>query len=236
MTTKGIGLLLSGLMVFGGWITMVIVSWERIQKERRMRKIEDVLPRWAQYLIGALVTLLIIWFLFVVWVTAADAQECTVLTVTDKTITDVTHAPDIQVAVVGEYLNFNIGVFDGPEGWEGFAAEDSVPLLAPSVEARVCPDGSVSQVPAAVQPVAGTIDLGDGRCQQTDGQQGAWNGTSSNDAGCLTEAEYAATFGEEALEEPVAATPELEPDAPTVREYLFSWIRPEGSTGGPQEF
>jgi hypothetical protein len=84
------------------------------------------------------------------------------------------------------------------------------------------------------------------------GQQapGHYNGTTADDAGCITETDYAALYSLTALEEagvftvngdgtvtfpsgaigtiesdpfarPVAATPALEPDAPTVREVLF---------------
>lgn len=91
-------------------------------------------------------------------------------------------------------------------------------------------------------------------CIQADGQQGHLNGTTADDAGCITEAEYAelysvgnlvdtgiltsvvdngdgtvtaiayggtVTLNADPLERPVAATPRLEPDAPTVREVLF---------------
>ena len=33
-------------------------------------------------------------------------------------------------------------------------------------------------------------DLGSGVCQQTDGQLGMWNGTTADDDGCVTDAEY----------------------------------------------
>jgi len=84
------------------------------------------------------------------------------------------------------------------------------------------------------------------------GQPGWFNGTTDDDAGCITEAEYVQLYSVEnliaegildvpvdmgdgtvvivnpsseiiadPLERPVAATPRLEPDAPTVGEILF---------------
>lgn len=84
------------------------------------------------------------------------------------------------------------------------------------------------------------------------GAPGWFNGTTNDDAGCITQAEYEVKYSidnlEEAgvfvdngdgtvtfpsgavgviendpLERPVAATPSLEPDAPTVREVLWSF-------------
>ena len=64
-------------------------------------------------------------------------------------------------------------------------------------------------------------DLGDGACQQTDGQTGLWNGTTADDDGCVTLAEYEAMYGDpEAIV--VSVDPVLEPEAPTVREYFES--------------
>lgn len=115
----------------------------------------------------------------------------------------------------------------------------------------------------AVLLVAGTAqaatDLGNGACEQTDGQIGVWDGTEAADEGCVTAEEYAARFSvdnlieegvlvdpvdngdgtvtgtawsgvpvtvkDDALDRPVAATPRLEPDAPTVREVLFPTAR-----------
>ena len=110
-------------------------------------------------------------------------------------------------------------------------------------------------------PAHATEDLGDGRCRQDDGQVGVWNGTTADDDGCVTPAEYEQMFSAEnllavgviesyqvnedgtttirypsgitvdivsnPLDRPVAATPALEPDAPTVRQVLFSWVWPE---------
>jgi hypothetical protein len=102
-------------------------------------------------------------------------------------------------------------------------------------------------------------------CVQSDGQEGWLNGTTADDAGCITEAEYETTFSvpglvdagvltdvvdngdgtvsgiilgapvtleADPLDRPVAATPSLEPDAPTVGEVLFG----HPGSGGPQEF
>jgi hypothetical protein len=99
-------------------------------------------------------------------------------------------------------------------------------------------------------------------CTQTDGQVGFYNGTTADDAGCITEAEYAETFSVPGLidsgvltdvidngdgtvtgiilgapvtlignplERPLAATPRLEPDAPTVGDY---WNQLHDLTGG----
>lgn len=38
------------------------------------------------------------------------------------------------------------------------------------------------------------VDLGAGVCQQSDGQQGMWNGTTADDAGCVTPTEYQTMF------------------------------------------
>lgn len=69
-----------------------------------------------------------------------------------------------------------------------------------------------------------TVDLGDGACQQTDGQTGLWNGTTADDEGCITQAEYAALYptddGTDPLERQVSVNPDLEPEAPTVREFF----------------
>lgn len=101
---------------------------------------------------------------------------------------------------------------------------------------------------------AQTIDNGDGTCVQTDGQAGLFDGTSADDAGCITPAEYEAFTSVEGLADagvladvtdngdgtvsalvvstgvvidliadpwarPLAATPSLEPDSPTVGDY-----------------
>jgi hypothetical protein len=104
-------------------------------------------------------------------------------------------------------------------------------------------------------------------CAQADGQVGWLNGTTADDAGCITESEYRSLFSPEGLAEagvldgvtdngdgtvsgmltangivitiksnpldrPAAATPRLEPDAPTVGQVLFG----HPGSGGPQEF
>ena len=67
-------------------------------------------------------------------------------------------------------------------------------------------------------------DLGDGACQQTDGQTGLWNGTTADDDGCITQAEYAELYptddGSDPLDRQVSVNVELEPEAPTVREFF----------------
>lgn len=105
-------------------------------------------------------------------------------------------------------------------------------------------------------PAQGATDLGNGVCEQTDGQQGLWNGTTADDDGCVTPAEYEQMYSAENLKDVgviedytvnddgttllefgegisnivptnpfdrvIAVNPELEPDAPTVREVLES--------------
>lgn len=61
----------------------------------------------------------------------------------------------------------------------------------------------------------GAVDLGDGACQQSDGQTGLWNGTTADDDGCVTLAEYEAMYGDPEVIV-VSVNPTLEPDAPTV--------------------
>ena len=39
-----------------------------------------------------------------------------------------------------------------------------------------------------------TVDLGGGVCEQTDGEIGMWNGTTGDDDGCVTPAEYAVMY------------------------------------------
>ena len=68
--------------------------------------------------------------------------------------------------------------------------------------------------------VRGTTDVGNGACIQGDGQVGAWNGSTADDEGCITIPEYADMFGPAALDSVVSAGPELEPDAPTVKEWF----------------
>lgn len=67
-------------------------------------------------------------------------------------------------------------------------------------------------------------DLGDGACQQTDGQTGLWNGTTADDEGCITQAEYQVAYptddGSDPLDRQVSVDVELEPEAPTVREFF----------------
>jgi len=109
--------------------------------------------------------------------------------------------------------------------------------------------------------VDAATDLGDGKCYDEGAQaEGAWNGSTADDAGCITKAEYEAKFSLTSLEEagvfvvngdgtvtfpsgvvgeiianpldrPVAATPSLEPDAPTVAEW-FGWDKVHAVTGG----
>ena len=61
----------------------------------------------------------------------------------------------------------------------------------------------------------GAVDLGDGACQQTDGQTGLWNGTTADDDGCVTLAEYEEMYGAPEVIV-VSVNPTLGPDAPTV--------------------
>ena len=98
-------------------------------------------------------------------------------------------------------------------------------------------------------------DLGQGACVQTDGQTGLWDGTTADDAGCITPDEYQELFSlpnlvaagwlsdfeeledgiavvtfayngdqtvveTDPLDRIVAANPELEPDAPSVRKVF----------------
>jgi hypothetical protein len=163
-------------MILAGWLTLLIVSWQAKQKERQMKKIEDTLPVWAQYVLGGILMLIVIGFLWAMFAQIAQATEF------------------------------------GP----------------------------------------------DGVCVQDDGQLGRGNGTTSDDAGCITESEYEALYNPPALvdagvledfvengdgtitgrvvttgafatmiwnplDRPVAATSRLEPNAPTVREILFSF-------------
>lgn len=46
-----------------------------------------------------------------------------------------------------------------------------------------------------------TEDLGNGGCRQEDGQLGVWNGTTADDDGCVTPAEYEIIFSAESLME-----------------------------------
>ena len=62
-------------------------------------------------------------------------------------------------------------------------------------------------------------DLGDGACQQTDGVTGLWNGTTADDDGCITLAEYEAMYGDPEVIT-VTVDPVLEPTAPTVKVYF----------------
>ena len=68
-------------------------------------------------------------------------------------------------------------------------------------------------------------DLGNGACFDEGAQaEGLWNGTTADDAGCVTEAEYQLMYGTpeigDALMIVVSVDPALEPDAPTVREVF----------------
>lgn len=81
-------------------------------------------------------------------------------------------------------------------------------------------------------PASATVDLGNGFCAQDDGAQGVWDGTTADDEGCVTEAEYVASFGVEALDLIVAVGPDPEPNAPTVRERLF----PKPTVAGAMTF
>lgn len=121
MSLKGIGLLLSGVAVLSGWLIMLIVSWQYKQKERQMRRLEDTLPVWAQYLLGAILGFILIGFLVAMFAQIANAQEFQ--------------------------------------------------------------------------------DNGDGTCVQSDGQAGMMNGTTADDAGCITPDEYEALHSPEGLED-----------------------------------
>lgn len=68
---------------------------------------------------------------------------------------------------------------------------------------------------ATALPASAATDLGDGACQQTNGETGLWNGTTADDDGCVTLAEYETMYGDP-VEIVVSVKPELEPDAPTV--------------------
>ena len=71
------------------------------------------------------------------------------------------------------------------------------------------------------------IDLGDGACQQSDGQTGLWNGTTADDDGCVTLVEYEEMYGDP-TEIVVSSNPELEPDAPTVEQvFIDPFVRAE---------
>jgi len=48
-------------------------------------------------------------------------------------------------------------------------------------------------------PAFATDDLGNGNCRQADGQLGVWNGTSGDDAGCITPEEYAFLYSPQNL-------------------------------------
>lgn len=81
-------------------------------------------------------------------------------------------------------------------------------------------------------PAMAATDLGDGACQQTDGQTGLWNGTTADDDGCVTQAEYAAMYpsadGSDPLDRQVSVDVELEPEAPTVRQvFVDPFVRAE---------
>ena len=71
------------------------------------------------------------------------------------------------------------------------------------------------------------VDLGDGACQQSDGQTGLWNGTTADDDGCVTLAEYEAMYGDPEVIV-VSVNPSLEPDAPTVEQvFVDPFVRAE---------
>jgi len=72
-------------------------------------------------------------------------------------------------------------------------------------------------------PAAATTDLGAGVCVQADGQPGVWNGTSTDDDGCVTVDEYAAMFPE-GLASVNSVGPDVEPDASTVQEWFDTTI------------
>jgi hypothetical protein len=108
---------------------------------------------------------------------------------------------------------------------------------------------------AALVIVALALPAAATNCTQSDGQAGWLDGTTADDAGCITADEYDQLYSIDNLvdagvltdvvdngdgtatvsyalggtgiliadpfDRPVAATPELEPDAPTVRQVLF---------------
>lgn len=71
-----------------------------------------------------------------------------------------------------------------------------------------------------------TITYGGGACVQYDGATGLWNGTTGDDNGCVTQAEYQAAYG--SLDAVVSVDPEIEPEAPTVEQvFIDPFVRAE---------
>lgn len=68
-------------------------------------------------------------------------------------------------------------------------------------------------------------DIGEGVCVQDDGAVGVWNGSTADDEGCITVAEYQVRFGEKALDQVLAVGPDPEPEAITVSEWFDTTIR-----------
>jgi hypothetical protein len=107
---------------------------------------ERELPAWVQLL---LVALLLAVVALVASMDQARAADCGSYTITEYeadqwAITDRSDAEGIQADLVGTYLNFTVGTFDGPADQYGFAGEDSRPIPDGNSIATVCPDGSVS--------------------------------------------------------------------------------------------
>lgn len=76
------------------------------------------------------------------------------------------------------------------------------------------------------------VDVGDGVCQEDDGEFGLWNGSTADDAGCVTFAEYTVQVGPEVLDDQLVVGPDPEPAAPTVREYWEAAL--DVRFGGPR--
>lgn len=67
-------------------------------------------------------------------------------------------------------------------------------------------------------PADAATDLGNGVCEDN-GVLGVWNGTTADDDGCVTVAEYDVMFPGQ-LDTSLSVGPVVEPDAPTVREWF----------------
>lgn len=84
----------------------------------------------------------------------------------------------------------------------------------------------------SIDTAEAAVDVGGGVCQEDDGDLGLWNGSSADDAGCVTLEEYTVMFGVEVLDEQLVAGPDPEPDAPTVRQYWEAAL--DVRFGGPR--
>ena len=148
-----------------------------------MRRLEDRLPTWAQYLIGGILGVLVIIFMFMILSTVAQAYNCTQL--------------------------------DGQQGWLNGTTADDEGCITQSEYEFIYSDENLEQTGVVT-------DI-------TDNGDGTFSGLMADP---LWGTQTLVTVKNDPLDRPVAATPELEPDAPTVREVLFS----HPGSGGPQEF